>query len=1057
MGLRLKTAATVTTIFAALLGAIYLLFSEVILGEFEKIEKNQAAVGLSRVIDAVKGVGDDLESRAVEWSHSDDALAFIRSPHRDFIHTHFEQSSFDFQDLVFLNSRGEVVFAGRLDKTSERFIPLPERDKELILQEAPLHELISTKKLKSFSGVIRDGKSPLIVAASALSGTSAVEHPLGALIFTTRLSADVKSKVSSLNRTEVSFDLLPLLNANAPEPRDGNSSRTQISADATRISAVGIIADLKDRPLLRVALSIPREIYSQGRLALNNTVLLITAFLVVANGVILLFLNRAVLNPLRRVSMVMAQIAHTNNLSLRVLANRHDELGVLGRSFNQLLDSTEASYQKMLEARNEAQTANSGKSLFIAKVSHELRTPIHGITGMLRILMKQETNSGKRSYIQMAQASAKGLLETINEILDFSKMETGSLALEQVEFDLVQTIRETVSQLIPRFEEKPDVELFWNIAPNIPSRVVGDPLRIKNILTNLLGNAFKFTDAGHVSLTVTGYEGPLHDRVGIKFQVQDTGIGIPSNRLKEIFDPFTQADESTARLYAGTGLGLAIVKQVTEHMGGSVSAESVIGKGSIFSVFAPFKQCPRQDPSKNHTADNITPHRVAIFAEDSAGLRALAAGLEAFNCSVTHFSPENASALPDLIDSITSYDVIHISGYRDILIDEIRPLIRIATRFEIPVVMAVRPSDMAAMDMITSSERFLLSHKPISALDLLLLAEGKISPSATTVNDDEDQMRSEHHLNILVADDAATNRIILKNLLEEAGHTVELVENGKQLVERLIQVKQGETVGARPLDVVMTDIQMPVMDGLTAAQCVRDYEKEAEDVHKIPIVAVTAYAFPEECVKMRASGIDHIITKPISPKRLSRLLSQITCETTEVASPDHETDTETIQELTRITEKFRQQISETIVPASSERSSLELPALDINGVYERSGNSLRRTGLILSGFLESYQKPTETLFNARLPLIDPPGFRRVIHSLKGLLLDVGASHAAELAGSIERTIVEAPDSLTMETCHALLDEIRIIASLLEDLVAALPSIEVFAALPALDDDHQLLQ
>jgi CheY-like chemotaxis protein len=358
---------------------------------------------------------------------------------------------------------------------------------------------------------------------------------------------------------------------------------------------------------------------------------------------------------------------------------------------------------------------------------------------------------------------------------------------------------------------------------------------------------------------------------------------------------------------------------------------------------------------------------------------------------------------------------------------------------------------MATINSIGNSERFHLSHKPISALDLLLMAEGKLLPTTASVSDDEEQIRSEHHLNILVADDAATNRIILKNLLEEAGHTVELVENGKQLLERLIEAKQSETVGARPLDVVMTDIQMPVMDGLTAAQHVREYEREADDAHKIPIIAVTAYAFPEECVKMRASGIDHIITKPISPKRLSRLLSQITCEASEVTATEEDTDTEVVQELTRITERFCQQISDTLTLVSRDNETDLPPTLDIHGVYERSGNSLRRTGLILSGFLESYQKPTETVFNASFPVADPTGFRRAIHSLKGLLLDVGASHAAELAGTIEKLVVESPTSLNKETCHALLEEVKVIACVLEDLITALPSIEVFAALPALEE------
>lgn len=1053
MGLRLKTAATVTTIFSALLGAIYLLFSEAILGEFAAIEANQASVDLARVMEAVQGVEHDLEARAVEWSHWDDALEYIREPHHDFIQTNFEGSPFDFQDLLFLNSEGDVIFAGRINQHSDKFTPLSDADKELLFREAPIQELLAARQLKSFSGFIRQGDSPLIVAASTLSDTSATKPSQGVLVFTRHLSPELQSTISALNHTSIAFDLINQTSTEQPDLR--NEPHSRIATHAEQIHATAIIPDLRGRQLLKVEFSVPRKIYAQGRAALNNTAFLVAAFLVVANGVILLFLNSAVLNPLRRVSIVMAQIARTNNLSLRVPANRRDEIGVLGRSFNQLLDSTETSYREMLQARNEAQTANGGKSLFIAKVSHELRTPIHGITGMLRILMKQETNAGKRSYIQMAQDSAKGLLETINEILDFSKMETGSLALEEVEFDLLETVRDTVCQLVPRFEEKPEVELFWNVAPNVPTRVVGDPLRIRNILTNLLGNAFKFTEKGHVSLTINGYDAEQPGLSGVQFQVEDTGIGIPSHKLEEIFDPFTQADESTARLYAGTGLGLAIVKQVIDQMGGAVRAESSIGIGSIFTVLAPFKQCLRQTSSKNRSSALISPRRIAVLAEESAGLRALVSGLQSFNCAVTHFAPEDGHSLADLIDSVTSYDLVHISGYRDILIDEVRPLVRLAARNEIPVVMAIRPSEMATMDRLSRSDLFFLSHKPISALDILLMADGKLIPSSGVSSDDDEQIRSEHHLNILVADDAATNRIILKNLLEEAGHTVEVVENGKQLVDRLIQAKESEAAGARPLDVVMTDIQMPVMDGLTAAQHVREYEKDAADAHKIPIVAVTAYAFPEECMKMRASGIDHIITKPISPKRLSRLLSQITCETTDMTIADEDTDMEVVQELSRITERFCHQISETLALRPDGHEASTPPALDIHGVYERSGNSLRRTGLILSGFLESYQKPTETVFNATFPLVDPPAFRRAIHSLKGLLLDVGASHAAQLAGSIEKIVVESPDTLERALCQDLLEEVKLIACLLEDLVAALPSIEVFAALPALDENLPL--
>ena len=201
-------------------------------------------------------------------------------------------------------------------------------------------------------------------------------------------------------------------------------------------------------------------------------------------------MKREVLKPIRNLASVMKTISATNNLSLRVPGKYSGDVGKLVKAINELLDTTEAAYLDMLKARFEVENANKGKSLFIAKVSHELRTPIHGITGMLRILLKQETAPGKRQYIQMAQDSATSLLETINEILDFSKMQNGELSLESAGFSLRQTIRSTIEHIVPRFDEKPRLALCWDIQPDVPDQVIGDATRVRNILVNLLGNTW---------------------------------------------------------------------------------------------------------------------------------------------------------------------------------------------------------------------------------------------------------------------------------------------------------------------------------------------------------------------------------------------------------------------------------------------------------------------------------------------------------------------------------------------------------------------------------------
>jgi CheY-like chemotaxis protein len=247
---------------------------------------------------------------------------------------------------------------------------------------------------------------------------------------------------------------------------------------------------------------------------------------------------------------------------------------------------------------------------------------------------------------------------------------------------------------------------------------------------------------------------------------------------------------------------------------------------------------------------------------------------------------------------------------------------------------------------------------------------------------------------------------------------------------------------------------MPVMDGITAAQNFREIERKANSNHKLPIVAVTSYAFPEECSKMLASGIDHILTKPINPKRLTRLLSQISYDTDCSSDADarEQSDSDIISELCQLTENLALRVGELnselakIMPSEATTS-----IVDIEGVFERSGDSLKRTGLILSGFMESFKEPLSYLEEAKLPVSDPQTFRRHAHSLKGLLLDVGAQTAANMAAELESKAIDAPDTITSEEITKLGCATREAATIINELLGALPSLEVFSALPALDE------
>jgi signal transduction histidine kinase/CheY-like chemotaxis protein len=755
----------------------------------------------------------------------------------------------------------------------------------------------------------------------------------------------------------------------------------------------------------------------------------------------------SITKTIARLSRHMRTLAASTNLSLRLPKQATPVANDLVDAVNSILDTTEDTYLNMLQAQYDAEQANKGKSVFIAKVSHELRTPIHSITGMLRILLKQETSQGKKQYIQMAQDSAHALLGTINEVLDYSKMQGGSLSLENKPFDLVATVRSSVEHLIPRFEEKPSLEFIWDIEPGLAKNLIGDAGRIQNILTNLLGNSFKFTEEGFVSLQISRFPVESHSKMGVQIVVSDSGIGIPSDKLSRIFDPFTTADEVTARLYPGTGLGLAIVKQLVESMGGTVAVSSIPKKGSTFTLSIPFEV----DAESSFETYAPQPKAIAVLASPSKRNQTLAHTLQSYGSSVSTFSLDSGTAINAVSESIETFDALFIEKSESTTIDDLNPLIEKAVSCQRPVILSVKGSEIASMEISLDSHNLIWSLQPTSALDLLLAAEGSLVPSTALDLTDDITERSSHRLRIIVADDAQTNRIILKNLLEDAGHDVEVVENGRDLLERIISMSNSSS-SKLPFDLVLTDIQMPVMDGLTATQNFRKLEREVSPRKKLPIVAVTSYAFPEECSKMLASGIDHIITKPISPKRLSNLLSQITCEVqySDKELSRRQSDSEIIEELCKVATAVSDRVSSFSADIQELCPILFNQTINISDVYERSGNSIKRTGLILQGFIDSYRPLLRTLEESMDNPSDNESLGRCIHAIKGLLLDIGAETAASLGNSLEETLLCKKQPVVHEKLGEFIDAIRNAALIVQEVATALPSVELFSALPSTD-------